>query len=376
MLMGRQICAFMSLVGVICFLVGTGCTASGDSETAKAKPPLMHDAYLWQVAWTGPVKESVATLPSAIDGLRVLTLEIRPGEAWIWPKVDLETLAQSKREITAVVRIGGSRPLVDFSLELLLDKLGQWREHGIALRGIEIDHDCATAGLQEYVDWLHRERAIIGDLHLSITALPTWMESEALVKLVGVVDEVVLQLHAIREPVIFESVQALAWTERFSQLFPTSAFRVALPTYKVMLNGRTVGVGAREMQSFGTRLQEAQIPSLRGVVWFRMPVAGDEMAFSAQTLSAVIENHVLRSDIQVQLRATSPQLYDLVVDNYGALSGKLPTIEIQGIVEAIDLSAAYKRHQGLWESQTRLRAGKRRVVGWVRGDNLSLKRTR
>jgi hypothetical protein len=34
-----------------------------------------------------------------------------------------------------------------------------WRRQGVRVTGIEIDHDCATAGLPAYLDWLEQARA-------------------------------------------------------------------------------------------------------------------------------------------------------------------------------------------------------------------------
>ena len=112
-----------------------------------------------------------------------------------------------------VVRIEGARgPLAVPALWAELEPLlARWRAGGVDVAGIEIDHDCATAALDDYASWLRELRdAMPRDLKLSVTALPSWLESPALDQVLGAVDDSVLQVHAVQRPdhALFDAASA------------------------------------------------------------------------------------------------------------------------------------------------------------------------
>ncbi len=363
---------FVFVLGIVGAIVAGCSSAQPSAEGSHTR--LSHEAYLWQGLWTSALAQSVATVPASIEGLRVLVMEVVPGaQRPIWPKRDANALADSNRGITAVVRIGGSRLIPGFSVEPVLQQIEEWKASGVQVRGIEIDHDCATSGLSDYVRWLRKLRLSIGELRLSITALPTWMESSEFEALTGAVDEVVLQVHAIQKPRIFDTAQALRWVRYFSDEYGGRPYRVALPTYHVELDGQLVGVTPAEMQRFSRSLAEENLRGLAGIVWFRLPVPGDTMAFSAETLSAVIEQRELEADIRVSLRASEPGLYDLVVDNTGTTKGPLPAFRIHGEVAAMDVGAGYRKRGAMYRSSgAGLVPATKRTIGWVRGRDLTI----
>jgi hypothetical protein len=289
-------------------MAGTACRGGSSSRSQPrdhAAVPLTHDAYVWQRAWTGAVRTSVAHAPSELAGLRVLTFEIARDGTATSPAVSIEALLRANRPITAVVRIDGSRVSAETSLAPALERIERWRRAGVPVAGLEIDHDCATAALGVYAIWLEANRpsaprgagegaaasfarAVRSDaLRFSITALPTWANAppDVLHVLAAAVDEIVLQVHAVQAPAIFDPTTARRWVERFAAAVPAgTSLRVALPTYKVALGAANPDEVATLLRS----LEHDPVAGVTGVVWFRLPVAADRAAWPAPVLAAVI----------------------------------------------------------------------------------------
>ncbi|HUQ04625.1 MAG TPA: DUF3142 domain-containing protein [Kofleriaceae bacterium] len=267
---------------------GSPSSSSASSPSSSSSSPaaaLSHEAYVWQRAWTGAVRAAVANAQPELSGLRVLTLEIAPDGTARSPAIDTASLVRASRPITAVVRIDGSRVPAETSLAPAFERIERWRAAGVPVAGLEIDHDCATAALGDYATWLaaHRPAA----LRFSITALPTWASApDELRAIAAAVDEMVVQVHAVRAPAIFDAAAARRWLEQFAAVVAVRrpVLRVALPTYEVAL-------GAAEPEDVGAflrALEREPVPGVAGVVWFRLPVPPDRTAWSAAVLGAVI----------------------------------------------------------------------------------------
>jgi uncharacterized protein DUF3142 len=165
--------------GALLLLVGT-------MACSRPEPrPLVHEAYVWQRDWSPALSQALTDAPRELGTLRVLARE-RSGTQRVPVDiaVDVDALARSGREVIAVMRVEGTAPLEGVSLQEVALLARAWRARGVRVRGIELDHDCASAALAGYADWLERERAVLGsELSLSITALPTWSGSPALPRL-------------------------------------------------------------------------------------------------------------------------------------------------------------------------------------------------
>lgn len=265
------------------------CSGASSSTSSRHGPAaLRHDAYVWQRAWTGSVRAAVANAPPELSGLRVLTLEVSRDGTHTWPAVRTDSLLRANRPITAVVRIDGSRLPADISLTPVIERIVTWRAAGVPVAGIEVDHDCATAALADYAAWLAAQRP--PDLRYSITALPTWADAPpptrtTLTALGAVVDEIVLQVHAVQAPTIFDAASARRWVAQFAAALPAeTALRVALPTYKVALGA----AHPDDVAAFLRTLEREPIAAVTGIVWFRLPIAADRAAWPAPVLAAVI----------------------------------------------------------------------------------------
>ncbi len=286
------------LVVLAIVAMGLGCAAErlapGDAAASAAdpgrgrrsSPGLRHEAYVWQRAWTGAVREAVRDAPAELAGLRVQLLEVDRRGQLGRPGVDAAALAAARRPVTAVVRIDGARLPAGVSLAPALDAIAAWRRAGVPVVGLEIDHDCATAALPAYAAWLAAARP--PGLRFSATALPTWAGAPGLGPVAAAVDELVVQLHAVRAPALFEPAAARRGLERFAAAVPGARLRVALPTYAARVDGADVAADPDEVADLLRSLERAPVPGVTGVVWFRLPVAGDHAAWPSPVLAAVI----------------------------------------------------------------------------------------
>lgn len=346
------------------------CLAACATPERSQSRPLDHEAYVWQHAWTSVVSTSVAKAPPGLAALRVLIVEVSGDGTMAWPNVKTDTLRRTGREVSAVVRIDGSRPMEGFSFGPVLETVETWRKAGVNVIGLEIDHDCATAALDDYASWLRPLQT--PGLRLSITALPTWMGSPALLPLAKVVDEMVLQVHAIAAPEIFNATQARRWIHQFARAIRSREFRVALPTYRVQIAGTVERADPREVASLLAALKLSAPKSLRGFVWFRLPILGDTAAWSTATLEALIAQRPLRAEVAARLMPSGPGLFDVLLANQGTLDSSWPNLRLEGET-AVDLLGGFAKEPGYWRAPRRvLAAGEHVVIGWVRGDEVSI----
>jgi hypothetical protein len=371
---------------------------------------LTHDAYIWQRQWTPALEQATLRSASRITTWRVLAAEIDRSGRVVESSPHLDVLARTGNPVIAVVRISGQVDDWD-QASVARQGLGlvqRWREAGVQVVGLEIDHDCPTAGLRRYASFLSRLRqARPADvpLALSITALPAWLESERLGELLQQVDHTVLQVHAVQHPRegLFDAAQAQAWAVAWSKV-STVPFRIALPTYGSRVawtpDGRitaiqseaptlTLGVGdpadrrelfatPRDIAAFISTLRRDPPAHLVGFAWFRLPTDADERAWSLATWHAVMDGSPLTSDIRasVERQDTIPGLYNVMVTNSGEVEDAFPAsvtvTTAAGRCEAADAMAPYvMERQGeaiaFQRIAPRLLARHRQIlIGWVR----------
>ncbi|MET7141432.1 DUF3142 domain-containing protein [Xanthomonas sp. PPL139] len=367
---------------------------------ASAPAPLEQQVYVWQRQWSGAHAVALAQTRADFAALRVLALQAHPRAGWGRAAVDLRQLAADGRPVIAVVRLDGQLPALDatrIDVEVL-QVVRRWRAAGVALRGVEIDHDCATARLPAYAALLRQLRgALPAELTLSITALPAWLESSALTLLLRTVDSSVLQVHAVNAPAtgLFDPVQARRWTDRYAQRSATP-FWLALPAYGVALvdsadadvaplveseaplaargTRHELRVSPQQLAAFVAALRDRRPPHLAGLVWFRLPLPGDRRAWPLATLQAVVHGRPLHAAVQVQASGTGP-VYDLSLTNHGNTAAAPPQhVVLHGSAcEAGDALGDYRlqlpaqapRFDRTTASPP-LAAGERRALGWVR----------
>jgi hypothetical protein len=245
---------------------------------------------------------------------------------------------------------------------------------------------------------------------VTITTLPSWLEQSSFRRLIAAADGYVLQVHSLEHPrridsplILCDPAAARRAVERAGQL--RIPFRVALPTYGYLIafdeGGRFVGlsaegpgknwpVGVRIRESRANPVELAQLvqtwvinrpAALRGVLWYRLPVAIDVLNWRWPTLAAIMAGRSPRESFRAEPRRVEPGLVEISLVNDGELdiSSRL-AVEVRwsresgdrlmagdglGGFELLDggpSSAKFQSKLPLW----RLPAGEQQVIGWLR----------
>ena len=361
------------------------------------------DAYVWQRVWTPPVSQALADSADIVRAWRVLMGEMSPDGRWFTAAPDLAALAAAKRPVIMVLRLDGRADALPSAevLARIAAARSAWRDAGVALAGIEIDYDCPTSKLPAYAAFLATLKPGLGpDLPLSITALPTWLNGSGLDELLRIPDEAVLQVHAVLSPEqgLFNAKRASAWLTAFADR-TQRPWRVALATYgsrvswnddgsiaavesersALLPGGRASELVATpaSMAAFVDEIHRSRPRGLAGIVWFRLPTARDERAWSLATWRAVLTRQPLLPALSVTARATGGNgAQDLILSNGGNADAALPfAIRWDGACRAADGINGYTlEHDSggafLRRSQDGLlHAGGQRNIGWIRCEN-------
>lgn len=379
-----------------------------------ASGPLHQEAYVWQRSWSPAVREAVRQAPG-ISGFVALAAEVdlRQGSPRI-ARIPLDlSLRESGKPIGVALRVttfpsrfADEPGIVHLLTSLIQDMAIEARAKGIPLAEIQIDYDCPESKLDDYRRLLPVLRKAAAHIPLTFTALPSWMgQRRAFAKLIAAADGYVLQVHSLVPPIspkgdfsVLKPDAAREWVEAAARF--GRPFRVALPTYGYLAafnpTGKLVGLSAEgPLLSWpaGLRLREARSdpaaaaglvrewtrerpPELAGILWYRLPVAGDRLNWTAPTLRAVMGGRNPRSAVRVDVRAPEPGLVEIDLLNTGDGQGSTPSlISIgwpDGSLLAADGLAGYQvvRGEGVVHLERHrpalLRAGERRTIGWLR----------
>lgn len=289
--------------------------------------PLRQEVYVWQRAWTKPVREAVAQHGSNFAAVAVLRGEI----SWTTNRqpqltranVDYETLAKARRPAGLALRIGTyagpftndavGNFITDAAARLVTDA----RTNGVTLAELQIDFDCAESKLDGYRVWIKAIQRRVAPLPVTITALPSWLNADAFERLAAITTNYVLQVHSATRPKSFAAPytlcdpQAARWAVENAGRIGVP-FRVALPTYGHLFafdtNGKFLGLSAegprpnwptnaqiRKVESNSEELSvlvqvwTARRPAaMRGVIWYRLPVATDKHNWTWPQLQRVM----------------------------------------------------------------------------------------
>ena len=370
---------------------------AGLAACGHPSAPLQHDAYVWQRQWNPAVTSALAQSADVIRQWRVLAAQTDARGQLQAVALDRAALAATHRPVVLVVRIDGQLPQWDAQalLAQTLSLRDSWKDLPIA--GIEIDHDCGTARLPAYADFLVALKHALGATPMSITALPAWLASDQLERVTAQTDEVVLQVHAVQSPRagLFDPALARSWIDRFA-VRVSKPFRVALPSYGSRVawddNGRVVAIeseapllaGGREaseliaapadVAKLLASLRDDPPKGLAGIVWFRLPTTQDARAWSLPTWRAVMAGAPLKEMLAVFFQPGAvPGAADVVLRNDGEVDAQLPArIELPaGCSIADGVNGYVLAHQAGQPSLRRerdgwLRAHYQRAIGWAR----------
>lgn len=379
-----------------------------------ASGPLRQEAYVWQRSWSPAAREAVRQTPG-ISGLVVLAAEVdlRQGSPRV-ARVPLDRSLKSAgkpvgialRVTTFPSRFADEPGIGRLLAALIQDLILEAEAKGIALAEIQIDYDCPESKLDDFRGVLPSLRRAAAPIPLTFTALPSWMgQRRAFAKLIAAVDGYVLQVHSLVPPKSPKGDFSVLRPDEAREWVATAArfgrpFRVALPTYGYLAafdrKDRLVGLSA-EGPFFSwpaaLRLREARSDpaaaaglvrewtrerpaELAGILWYRLPVEGDRLNWTAPTLRAVMAGRNPQSAVRVDVRAPEPGLVEIDLLDSGDGEAATPSpVSIgwsHGALLATDGLSGYQvgRDPGgvrLERSRPgRLRPGERRTIAWLR----------
>ncbi len=400
--------------GRVFLLLSLGCLSLA-CRAERAAGPLRQEAYVWQRSWTPAVQESMRQA-GGFAGLVVLAAEVdlqnaSPRVA----RVPLDpTLKALGKPVGAALRVSefpglfAQKPGIVQLLEALIREVAaEARSKGIHLSEIQLDYDCPESKLGDYRDVLPSLQRAASPLRLTITALPAWVQRRrAFRTLIEQADGYVLQLHSLvlprspdEEVTMIEAASAKGWVEEAAR--SGRPFRVALPTHgytaaiddKGELVGllsegplfssspkvkvRTVRSDPAEMAGLIRGWTQDRPPQLAGVIWFRLPVAGERLNWSWPTLRTVMTGRAPRTELRTLQREPEPGLVQIDLQNAGEAAVPWPAavrIRWRGKAPiAADGLAVYRlvpakdgeiRLEG--SGAGLLRPGERRPIAWLR----------
>jgi len=385
----------------------------------QASAALPQQVYVWQRAWTEPVSTAVSVYATNFAEAAVLTAEV----SWknklphvVRADLDFSVLAKTQCPVGLVLRVGPfngllseNKSAVNFLSDLAAGLVAEARAKQIQPVELQIDFDCAESKLDDYRAWLEVVQRRVAPLPVTITALPSWLDSPAFTRLAADATNYVLQVHSLNKPVDISTPFALCDPIAARRAVVRAGeigvpFRVALPTYTYVVafgaDGKFIGLSAETGRSNwpeGTQLREmnadplamaalandwaANPPAaLRGLIWYRLPVPVDNLNWRWPTLSAIIAGRVPRGSFHAVARRVEAGLVEISLVNDGELdiSSRL-TVEARwpaarliagdGLhgFELADQNGSAATFQNK-SSNFRLPAGETEVIGWLRLD--------
>lgn len=356
---------------------------------------LDQQVYIWQRVWTTQHQTALKQSHALFSAMRVLVLQIHPQEGIRTIAVNTALLKQDGRPVWLVVRLDGQLPHLNQPLIIkqVQRTINAWSKAGIRLTGIEIDYDAPTAKLAAYQQFVHALRKTLPkELTLSITALPTWLESPLLPTLLQTADTSVLQVHNVQSPEkgLIDSPLAQRWLHEYAGK-TRHPFFIALPAYGSALTRdnrveseiplsyaeelQELSVAPQTLADFIQQLEDTPPKGLQGIVWFRLPLASDRRAWSMTTLEAVIHHQSLAPRLSVIITPTQDaKLFDLAIKNSGHIDSPLPQqIALQNAKCEFTDGTNHYRSELTQDallftriSSQQLRAGENSPLGWAR----------
>jgi hypothetical protein len=322
---------------------------------------LPNDAYVWQRVWTPSVTDSVRTHAGAFGVLSVLVGEVTwtspsPKVVRVTPEFAALQTISHETQVGIALRVGvfqGPFASDDATARYLRktarECLDDARKSGIAVAEFQIDFDCAERHLDGYRVWIEALRRELAPMPVVFTALPSWLNRSAFRRLAASSDGFVLQVHSLARPqhlheraVLCDPVAARQAVERAAKVTDGVPFRVALPTYGYWLafgsNGAYLGASAEgppPARPSGTQYRElsadasamAQLVadwtrdrpvSMRGLIWYRLPVEGDRLNWRWRTLETVMAGQPPFARLEAVLESSSDGLTEVRVVNQGS----------------------------------------------------------
>lgn len=402
---------FSGALAVACGLA-TSCRPAPPASSA----PLAQSAYVWQRVHSPAVAAAVTAHAPDFSRFVVLAAEIDwRGDTPVVTRVALDYAALAGApSFGLALRIRGYRgsfsstaPAARTLVAAARSLLAEARAAGLDPAELQIDFDAGVRQLRDYRAWLQALRNAHLGTELTFTALPSWLAHfDDFAALARTADGFVLQVHSLTRP-------AAATADPTALCDPAAArsavrragrigipFRVALPTYGYALaynaDGKFAGLAAegpapdwpssftvRELRADPASLaalvtdwRKSHPRALTGIIWYRLPVAGDRRNWRWPTLHAVMTGRAPAANLRLEAHSSAGGLVELTATNTGdddftaPLSATLAWTDAHRVA-ADALPPAQLTHETatslVWQAASlTLAPDERRALGWVR----------
>lgn len=330
---------------------------------APSLPPDAHSVYVWNYDWKPAVSNAVQNAAAGgMQAFYVVCGELG-GRGRVRP--DGLALAAARRPVVPVVRVLTDRAkllesdptgLAGELTSMIRSSVDELAAGGTRVEEVQVDLDCPERLLGPYARFLEGLRPNLQGLRLSATVLPCHAARREIQALARVCDELVLQVHGTAFPAavgeegrLIDEAESRRAIRRMSAL--GTPFRVALPDYALAMvfdhaTGRRKGL--RFAHDTGTNPHElirtlapdpavvhavqcraAAAPGCRGVIWFRLPVPGDALAWDLETLLHLTRGQVPEATRTARLVDTADGTRELRVRNHCELHARRVEIHLR-----------------------------------------------
>jgi len=388
------------------------------SSTPTVSGPMDHSAYIWQRAWNVQLKTAALNASEQVGGFVLLGGEIGfSGDKikYVSVAIDHKTVGELTKPVGIALRIGacpggfsrGGDKAKRIS-EIAGSLLTKAKSKGLQVSEFQIDYDCPESKLKSYCHLIESLRNVTGDVRLTITALPSWLNNKSFKRLAKLTDGYVLQVHSLERPktidepmVLCDSHASLKWVEKAGRI--GVAFKVALPTYGYLVafdkDGKFKGLVAEGPgRDFGDDVRLVKVSSdpkemfklvsewtkkrpecMEGIIWYRLPVQGDELNWSWLTLSTIISGKAPVDSLQVEIAYPRRGLAEIFLVNDGQTEQRADLLIIvecpQRNIVASDAMRGYSitiktanefvmEHDGTREFSA-IKPGEKHKIGWI-----------
>ena len=415
--------ALSVLIGTLALMTGRDDARRFSTPvTVPTTVPMRQDAYVWQREWTPSVHDAVASQHQQFHELVVLAGEVSqlgkdpdaPGKVTV-VHPDYAAIAKSVRTIGIAIRVGpaagsfiyeADSPQTILLCDTVKNALAAPVAAGLSVAEVQIDFDCAESKLTGYRRWVSAIKANIAPTPVVITALPSWLKHAEFAALAREAGSFVIQVHSLHQPSdpdapmsICDPVEALAAVNQASQI--GVGFRVALPTYSYLAGfssqRKFLGLSAdgpaanwptgtilRMMRSDPASIAPlvakwiARPPqNMTGIIWYRLPVPGEELNWSAVTLKTVMTGSTPQPNCILETARNTKGVIDVYLHNIGNGDATSPQrFKLDGqngaISEAIHGFTCLEDAKGsviFLDSSTtgrRIAPGEKIQIGWLR----------
>ena len=326
------------------------------SDDEPQVQPMTQEVYVWLRVWTEQVDRSVTERLPYFARATVLVAEVNRDRSGGW-KIEMfaDPLAYAKKhEVALAIRIGsgsgagetGNLGWDPAAVEKVLKTLRPMSKH---TKTFQIDYDCPTGKLANYVKLCVVLKKEFPDHAFEITCLPDWLDREDFQALVNSVDRFVMQVHGVSgyggAGTLCDPRLAQLTAERCGEF--GVPYLIALPTYRhavrrnaegkvieVVSEGGGMKPGvAYELMSARqdemaqlVRAWKVDRPAfMQGVIWYRLPVEGERMNWTWSSLQRVMCGEEVDLSWKVRFDREANGSYVMVLEDDTEASLEWPT---------------------------------------------------